>query len=325
MDIQQKTEAYVNDCFQTLTPPRGTQEHSALPNTTGIGRGVRQKSEGKIEIPSHSHKKPKADKPLEGRHSKKTEDKTQHPKHSTGAKDKAKKEDTGKHSSKPGFFSESHFGIRDNLSKGFHQIFQLLGLEAAPIQEGNEAAAIQETIQSSGHTSPLLVVNNALFYLVNTIDNHFFGDKIPDAAVNTVRDIVGKIVEHINLNTLPDIFKKTTSGRVQSSQAPASLQDIINATKQDNAIAESLPKALEAITGVTGLKPKSLGVGDKIQLSFNHAKLNLVKAIELIKEILRSDLHLGTLLLDLIPHFPHFAQSSLVEHTTEKAERLDWN
>lgn len=306
------------------------------------GKEVRQRSETKLEVPpTHSHKKPKADKPLEGRHSKKTDDKTKHPKHNTGAKDKehstgakdkehstkdkAKKEDTGKHSSKPGFFSESHFGIRDNLSKGFHQIFQLLGLEAPAASPGNEAAAIQETIQSSGHTSPLLVVNNALFYLVNTIDNRFFGDKIPDTAVNTVRDIVGKIVEHVNLHTLPAILNKTqkaAAGDVSSPQAPASLQDIINATKQDNAIAESLPKALEAITGVTGLKPKSLGMGDKIQLSFNHAKLNLVKAIELIKEILRSDLHLGTLLLDLIPHF---AQSSFAEHKAEKAERLDWN
>ncbi len=310
-------------CLNTLPAPVGNSQTLSRGNTEVLpfaGKEVRQKSEAKLEVPTaHTQKKPKPDKALEGRHSRKTDDKTKHPKHST------KKDTKSKDSSKPGFFSESHFGIRDNLSRGFHQIFQLLGLEAAPIKEGNEAAAIQETIQSSGHTSPLLVVNNALFHLVNTIDNRFFGDKIPDAAVNTVRDTLGKIVEHINLNTLPAILSKTqkpTAGDISNTQAPASLQDIINATKQDSAIAESLPKALEAITGVTGLKPKSLGLGDKIQLSFNLAKMNLAKGIELIKEILRSDLHLGTLLLDLIPHF---AQSSFGGQKTEKAERLDWN
>ncbi len=313
--------------LNTLPAPLGNTQTLSRGNTEVLpfaGKEVRQKSETKLEVPAaHAHKKPKADKPLDARHSKKTEDKTKHPKHST--KDKDKKDTKSKDSSKPGFFSESHFGIRDNLSKGFHQIFQLLGLEAAPINEGNEAAAIQETIQSSGHTSPLLVVNNALFHLVNTIDNRFFGDKIPDAAVNTVRNIVGKIVEHINLSTLPSILNKTKKpilGEANPSQAPASLQDLINATKQDSTIAEALPKALEAITGITGLKPKSLGLGDKIQLSFNHAKMNLVKAMELIKEILRSDLHLGTLLLDLIPHF---AQPIFVEHKAESSESLSLN
>lgn len=314
MNIQTQTEQFLN----TLPSPRQLVEAPDSTSTTVDGRVVRQHSTSKVEVPSHSHKTEKTEKPLHKRHSKK-EDKTKQTKESHS---KHKKESHGKDVAKTGFFSESHFGIRDNLSKGFHHIFQILGLEAPATTQDNEATAIQETIQNSGHTSPLLVVNNALFHLVNTIDNRFFGDKIPDKAVDTVRDIVGKIVEHVNLNTLPDILKKTNSGRGQSSQAPASLQEVIDANQKDNAIAQALPKALEALTGVTGLKPKSLGLGDNIRLGFNYARLNLTKAIELIKEILKSDFALGTLLMDLIPHF---VQSIFGEHKAEKAERLEWN
>lgn len=304
------------------TPVEDPSRHSHISRSNTVvphfgGKEVRQKSETKLDVPhGHAQKKPKADKdkPLESRHTKKSDDKTKHPKHSTKDKDKKHKD-----TSKSSLFGESHFGIRDNLSKGFHHIFQLLGLDTPKANPGNEAEAIQATIQNAGHTSPLLIVNNALFHLVNTIDNRFFGDKIPDATVNKVRDTVGKIVEHINLNTLPSILSASQkpSSETGALQAPPSLQDVINANKQDGSIAQALPKALEALTGVTGLKPKSLGLGDKVQLAFNGAKMNLVKGIELIKEILKKDFHLGTLLLDLIPHF---AKPSFGEHKAELPE-----
>ncbi len=308
--------------LQTLPQPLATPVGVAR-NLTEIpfaGKEVRQRSDSKLEVPTPSDKKGADNaKPLQNRKSKKPDAQTKPKSHKHNSQGKGHKESSRTH-----LFGDSHFGIRDGITNSFHRILQTLGLEENKATDEHDAATIHTVINSSNHTSTLLIVNNAIFQLVNTIDNHFFGDKIPDDSLNKVKDILGKIIEHVNDSILPAIISKTQKpvDGVGVSQAQPSLQEMIDASNKENAIAESLPKALQALTGITGLKPKSLAPGDKIQLAFAAGKMNLAKGIELIKEVFKTDHHLGSLLLDLIPLL---TRPFLGEHKSEKIESASLN
>lgn len=307
--------------LQTLPQPLPTAV-SVSRNLTEVpfaGKDVKQRTDSKLEVPTPSDKKTADEaKPLQNRKIKKPDTQTKPKSHKHNSQSKGHKE-----SSRP-IFGESHFGIRDGITNSFHRILQTLGLEESKATDEHDAANIHTAINSSNHSSTLLIVNSAIFHLVNTIDNHFFGDRIPDDSLNKVKDILGKVIEYVNDSVLPAIISKTQKpvDGVGVSQAQPSLQEIIDANKKENAIAESLPKALQALTGVAGLKPKSLAPGEKIQLAFTAGKMNLAKAIELIKEIFKTDHHLGGLLLDFIPLL---TKPILGEHKSEKIESLSLN
>jgi hypothetical protein len=312
------TPSYLQTLPQPL--PNAVTVSRQLTEVPFAGKDVKQRTDSKLEVPTPSDKKTADEaKPLQTRKIKKPDTQAKPKSHKHNSQSKGHKD-----SSRTPIFGESRFGIRDGITNSFHRVLQALGLEESKATDEHDAANIHTVINSSNHSSTLLIVNNAIFHLVNTIDNHFFGDRIPDDSLNKVKDILGKVIEYVNDSVLPAIISKTQKpgDGLGVSQAQPSLQEIIDANKKENAIAESLPKALQALTGVAGLKPKSLAPGEKIQLAFAAGKMNLAKAIELIKEIFKTDHHLGSLLLDLIPLV---TRPILGEHKSEKIESPSLN